>query len=114
MKKTNITIPVEDEKLKALRLFAGKKDADIEAELDDAVQKLYEKYVPKDARELLDLMAAQPDAVSKVKSADKKPAATKPSTPKLDAVKDSQVGPGSNVGAGAHPGNTSTAEQNKA
>ncbi len=57
MKKTNISIPFEDEKLKALRLFAGKKDADVEGELEDAVQKLYDKYVPKDARELVELMA---------------------------------------------------------
>lgn len=56
MKKSNITIPFDDEKLQALRLFSGKKDADIDAELEDAVQKLYEKYVPRDARELVEMM----------------------------------------------------------
>ena len=55
MKKTNLIIPFEDEKLDALRRYAGKKDTDITAELEDAVQKLYEKYVPKDVREFFEM-----------------------------------------------------------
>lgn len=76
MKKSNITIPFEDEKLQALRLFAGKKDADIDSELSDAIQKLYEKYVPKDARELVEMMAGKPD-VPKVRTTRKDSAPSK-------------------------------------
>lgn len=37
MKKVNLTIAVELEKLTAIRFYAGKKDASIEAELEDFV-----------------------------------------------------------------------------
>ena len=56
MKKTNITISFEQEKLKALQFYAAKKDADLQTELDDTLQKLYEKYVPVQTREYIESM----------------------------------------------------------
>ena len=56
MKKTNITIAFEQEKLKALRFYAAKKNADLQSELDDTLQKLYEKYVPVQTREYIESM----------------------------------------------------------
>ena len=43
MKKTTLSISVEQEKLNATRFYAEKKDATIEAELEDFLSKLYEK-----------------------------------------------------------------------
>lgn len=82
MKKTSISIPIEEEKLVALRLFAGKKGADFESELEDALQKLYEKRVPKDARALVDMMAGG-SAFPKGREA-KKPAPARPAKPDVD------------------------------
>ena len=53
MKTTNLTIAVESEKLAALRQYAAKREVDINAELSDAVDKLYEKLVPAAVREYL-------------------------------------------------------------
>ncbi|WP_409968380.1 DUF6103 family protein [Bengtsoniella intestinalis] len=54
MKKENITISMEQEKLRAIKRYMAKKDADIEAELQAALQKLYEKYVPSAVQEYID------------------------------------------------------------
>lgn len=60
MKKTNLTIEVDTEKLAALRQYAAKKNVNISAELSSAVERLYEKYVPSAVREYL----AERDAVA--------------------------------------------------
>ncbi len=54
MKNTNLTVPFDTEKLDALTYHMGKKDADLQTELQDTVQKLYEKYVPQATREYID------------------------------------------------------------
>jgi hypothetical protein len=54
MKKENITISMEADKLRATKRYMEKKDADLEGELADALQKLYEKYVPAPVREYID------------------------------------------------------------
>lgn len=54
MKKENITVSMEQEKLRATRRYMKKKDVDIEQELADALEKLYEKYVPGPVREYID------------------------------------------------------------
>ena len=53
MKNATITISVEQDKLKALQFYAGKKDANLQGELEDFLQKLYEKYVPAQTREYI-------------------------------------------------------------
>lgn len=58
MKNATITIQVEQEKLNAIRFYAGKKDSRIEAELEEFIDKLYEKYVPTQTREYIESMAA--------------------------------------------------------
>lgn len=57
MKKMTITISYDQEKLRALQFYMGKKDSDLDAELDAFVQKLYEKYVPAQTREYIESMA---------------------------------------------------------
>ena len=54
MKNTTMTISFNTEKLDALTFHMGKRDADLQAELNDTVQKLYEKYVPQATRDYLD------------------------------------------------------------
>ena len=54
MKKENITISMEADKLRATKRYMEKKDANVEQELVDAMQKLYEKYVPAPVREYID------------------------------------------------------------
>ncbi len=57
MKKATITIQFEQEKLRALEFYVGKKESTLEAELDDYMEKLYEKYVPTQTREYIESMA---------------------------------------------------------
>lgn len=65
MKKTALSISIEQEKLNAIRFYAEKKNARIEAELEDFLGKLYEKYVPAATREYIESMAAMADALPK-------------------------------------------------
>ena len=54
MKKATITISFEQEKLSALRFYAGKRGANPQGELDEFFQKLYEKHVPAQTREYIE------------------------------------------------------------
>ena len=54
MKNTTLTVTFNTEKLDALNFHMGKRDASLQDELNDTVQRLYEKYVPADTREYLD------------------------------------------------------------
>lgn len=46
MKKATIQISFDAEKLKAIQKYMQKKDISLQFELDDVLQKLYEKHVP--------------------------------------------------------------------
>ena len=54
MKMTNLIIAVESEKLAALNQYAAKKGVEVNAELTEAIERLYEKHVPAAVREYLD------------------------------------------------------------
>lgn len=54
MRMTTLMIRFNTEKLDALKFHMEKRDADLQAELNDTVQKLYEKYVPQATREYID------------------------------------------------------------
>lgn len=54
MKKEAVTVQMDAEKLRAVKRYMEKKDADLEQELGDSLQKLYEKYVPASVREYID------------------------------------------------------------
>lgn len=54
MKKATLTLTFEKEKLDALEFYMEKKDAELQNELSDTVQKLYEKYVPQPTREYIE------------------------------------------------------------
>ena len=67
MKKATLTVSFDCEKLDALTFHMGKKDADLQTELEDTVQKLYEKHVPQATREYID------DKLSREAAAKSKP-----------------------------------------
>lgn len=54
MKKDTITISIEAEKLRAIKKYMEKKDASLQDEMAEQLQKLYEKYVPANVREYID------------------------------------------------------------
>ena len=54
MKKDTIAISLEAEKLRAIKKYMEKKEADLQGEMADQLQKLYEKYVPANVREYID------------------------------------------------------------
>lgn len=65
MKKESITVQMEAEKLRAVKRYMEKKDADLEQELCDQLQRLYEKFVPANVREYIDESAENTTAPSK-------------------------------------------------
>ena len=54
MKNTTLTVTFNTEKLDALTFHMEKREADLQTELNDTVQRLYEKYVPQATREYID------------------------------------------------------------
>lgn len=71
MKKDNITLKMESQKLGATKRYMEKKDVSIEQELGEALQKLYEKYVPAAVREYIDETADSMPAPKAKKQKDK-------------------------------------------
>ena len=67
MKKANLTISFGSEKLDALTYHMGKKDTNLQTELEDTIQKLYEKHVPQATREYIDDKLSREAAKSKPK-----------------------------------------------
>lgn len=59
MKKATVSIQIEQEKLRALRFYAGKKESSLENELDEFIEKLYEKYVPAQTREYIESLGVE-------------------------------------------------------
>ncbi len=67
MKNTTLTVTFDSEKLDALTYHMGKKEADLQGELNDTIQKLYEKHVPQTTREYIE------DKIKRETSAKEKP-----------------------------------------
>lgn len=84
MKQVNLSIAFEEEKHNALKWYMGKKELELEAELTDALMKLYEKYVPAPVREYIDGCSEPAPVASKAKrtarSAEAKPSELKDQT----------------------------------
>ena len=56
MKKVNITVACEQEKLRAIQFYLAKGNTSLEVELDRFLDRLYKKYVPAQTREYIDSM----------------------------------------------------------
>ncbi len=61
MKKSNISIMYDDEKLSAIKLYMSQRDLDFKSELEKSVDSLYAKYVPANVREFIDMRIKQKD-----------------------------------------------------
>jgi hypothetical protein len=55
MKKASITIGYDEEKLNALRLFLQQKDLELNTELEAFIGKLFNRTVPQNVRDYLEL-----------------------------------------------------------
>ncbi len=54
MKSAKIIVNFDEEKLDALTFYIAKKDVNLQSELAETVEKLYEKHVPQSTREYLE------------------------------------------------------------
>ena len=58
MKKT-VTVSINAEKLAALEMYLGLKNMSLSGELEKFSEQLYQKYVPSNVREFIELTAAK-------------------------------------------------------
>ena len=68
MKKVNITLTFDDDKLDALEFSLRKEHSSVQARMDDALKQLYEQTVPEAVQEYLDsktVPAAKPKRTPK-------------------------------------------------
>lgn len=57
--KNTITITLEPEKLSALTMYIGQKGLTLEDEFIKYAEQLYQKNVPQNVRDFIDMMAKQ-------------------------------------------------------
>ena len=76
MKKENISIAYDSEKLSAVKLYMEQRDTDLKSEMEKSLDALYTKYVPANVREYLD-MKSSTQTVSRPKSSRSKPSENK-------------------------------------
>lgn len=81
MKKVNITLTFDDDKLDALEFSLRKEHSSVQARMDDALKQLYEQTVPESVREYLDSKAVPaPKPKRTAKSTTPKAASNEPKT----------------------------------
>ena len=61
MKNTTLNVTFNTDKIDALTFHMGKKDANLQTELTETIQKLYEKYQAEEDPEVVILGVAAPD-----------------------------------------------------
>ena len=76
MKKENISIAYDSEKLSAVKLYMEQRDTDLKSEMEKSLDALYTKYVPANVREFLDMKSSAP-STSRPKSNRSKPSEIK-------------------------------------
>ncbi len=81
MKKSTLQISFDSEKLGALKQYMSKKEVSIESELDDVMQKLYEKHVPTPVREYIESRPEEAETAPK-----------RPSKPSVSASNKNPIG----------------------
>ena len=57
--KKSVTVSVDAEKLTALDMYLGQKNMKLSEELEKFSEQLYQKYVPSNVREFIELTAAK-------------------------------------------------------
>lgn len=76
MKKATITISYDEEKLAALRLYLDQKNQSLEAELTTATETLYQKTVPGNVRDFINLLASAEKQAERKKKQKAEPGAS--------------------------------------
>ena len=57
--KKPVTVSIDAEKLTALEMYLGQKNLKLAEELEKFSEQLYQKYVPSNVREFIELTAAK-------------------------------------------------------
>lgn len=57
--KKSVTVSIDTEKLTALEMYLGQKNLKLSEELEKFSEQLYQKYVPSNVREFIELTAAK-------------------------------------------------------
>lgn len=70
--KNTITISIASEKLSALTMYMKQKNTSAEAELEKYAEHLYQKNVPQNVRDFIDMMSGQTEQKPKKRSEQKK------------------------------------------
>lgn len=60
--KKSVTVAVNNEKLSAIEMYLEQKNTTLAAELDKYVEQLYQKNVPQNVRDFIDMMSAKKPA----------------------------------------------------
>lgn len=70
--KNTITISIAPEKLSALKMYMKQKNTSAETELEKYAEQLYQKNVPQNVRDFIDMMSGQTEQKPKKRSEQKK------------------------------------------
>lgn len=57
--KKSVTVSVSEEKLSTVEMYLEQKNTTLAAELDRYVEQLYQKNVPQNVRDFIDMMSAK-------------------------------------------------------
>ena len=57
--KKSVNVSIDTEKLTALEMYLGQKNLNLSDELEKYSEQLYQKYVPSNVREFIELTAAK-------------------------------------------------------
>ena len=57
MKKANIVITFDEEKLAAVKMYMSQRELDLKTELEKMLDGMYVKFVPSNVREFIDMKA---------------------------------------------------------
>ena len=57
MKKANVVITFDEEKLSAVKMYMSQREMEVKTELEKALDGMYAKYVPSNVREFIDMKA---------------------------------------------------------
>ena len=68
MKKANIVIAFDEEKLAAVKMYMSQRELDLRTELEKTLDGMYVKFVPSNVREFIDMKA---DSIKARSSADR-------------------------------------------
>lgn len=70
LKKSNVSILFDAEKLSAVKMYMSQRNLDFKNELEKSIEAMYSKYVPSNVREFIDMKSALTKPVkSKTKTA---------------------------------------------